>query len=116
MRPQPHPSDIAWAVLRRRSRMPGRGLPATFSTAAVTAAVSTVISATLAVVTTFTRTGFVDVHCSPVQILTIESRHRLAGFGGVRHFNEGEPAGLAAIAIADHTRPFYRTIHAECRV
>src|SRR5688572_7668790 len=106
----PHPSDIAWLrQINTAECLPQ--LPALFPTTTVAAAVAAVVTAVC-----LTRTRFVDIQRAPVQVLPIESRHRLTGFSSVGHFDEAEPAGLPAVAVADHARSFDGSIRAECRV
>ncbi len=74
------------------------------STAAATgsAASATKPTATAAAATGRLRTGFIDVHGSPVQFGAIQLRNSGLGRAGIGHFDKGEAAGLAGVTVRNN--------------
>jgi hypothetical protein len=57
--------------------------------------------------------GFVHVHCAAVQFRAVELRNRRFGIPRFRHFDEGKPARLSAVAIGHDTYALHVPVLAE---
>jgi len=60
-------------------------------------------------------TGFIDIEGAPIQFSTIEGGDCTLGLGIIRHFDEGEPARAAGIAIGNDIDTFYVPVGLEER-
>ena len=82
--------------------------------AAGTTPAATALEAATASSATFrTRARFVDVDRAAAQLGSIQSRDRGLRLIRIRHFNEGEPAGLTCFPVIDDGNAFDSSILGE---
>lgn len=87
------------------------------TTATTTAAAATTETTTTATATT-SRLGasFVDVHGASVEFRSVQLRNGGFRFPPVRHFDEGEAAGLARVTIGYDVDAFHGTVLSKSRL
>lgn len=79
------------------------GTAASTATATATGSAATATKPTAtAAATGWLRTGFIDVHGSPVQFGAIQLRNSGLGRAGIGHFDKGEAAGLAGVTVCNN--------------
>jgi len=98
---------IACPINYKLGLLPAGFAPATATTAAtVSAATATVAAATTETTALGAGTRFVYVQRAAVQFLAVEGFDGLHGFGLIGHFDKGEAARLAGVAITHYTSFF----------
>ncbi len=85
----------------------------TTATAIASATATTAEPAAPASATLLSRARFVDVQGSAVHLPAIHCLHCVGSLVTVRHFDEGKPAGLTSVPIADDGNSFDCAIGAE---